>query len=551
MIGFYHHCPANSALIISNSNSLNNKSIQRITKKSTWINPFKDKVFVVDLSAVKIPFTLHLPTTTSGELLLRCHVTAQIDSLDDNIKLAATKGYGDNKESNAAKLKAIIKRIKVTEEKLPLSLESFCTNTSERENSKIAIAINEALQQEGFFLYSFVPTSASVAGAGSGSSSGSSSGSRAGSTTGAKLTSEPSYYSQSLSELRFEQYISEIKIAIPAHEPYWGEQTLTWQTTVRPPSSIDQYYLACKTFLNTSSSKADEICHETAAKALLQAVQVTDADHLLERALKPLGKLPLSTCTSDREAAVMLLNGLADALSTWRGKLAISRLALDSISTLQRLDKEIDLQTAESFAALGLVLEKISLISIEPKEKPKPWQEEPSADETIIRLELPLPINLEEDNKDVTLALKCIVCVEKTGQEENRKKEITPETQIELSKLFTENLLTALTSPKVPRAVAVVKKLVESIHLQLADDKPGSRWETRIEDVIKEIGPTGIVVNSVRIIFASLDAYNDARKRFLTSSEPALHSQKITIKYFSLSDLDLLDTDGKSLFAES
>jgi hypothetical protein len=540
MIGFYHHCPANSALIISSSNNLNNKSIQRITKKSTWINPFKDKVFVIDLSALTIPFTLHLPTTTSSELLLRCHVTAKIDSLDDNIKLAATKGYGDNKESNAAKLKAIIKRIKVTEEKLPISLESFCTNTSERENSKIAITINEALQQEGFFLYSFVPTSASISG----------------STTAAKPTSEQSYYSQALSEMRFEQYISEIKIAIPAQEPYWGEQTLTWQTTVRPPSSIDQYYLACKTFLNTSSSKADEICHDTAAKALLQAVQITDAHHLLERALKPLGKLPLSTCTSDREAAVMLLNGLADALSTWRGKLAISRLALDSISTLQRLDKEIDLQTAESFADLGLVLEKISLISIEPKEKPKPWQEEPSADETIIRLELPLPIKLEEDNEAVTLVLKCIVCVERNGQnengqQENGKQEITPETQTELSKLFTENLLTALTSAKVPRAVAVVKKLVESIHLQLADDKPGSRWEARIEDAIKEIGPTGIVVNSVRIIFASLDAYKDVRKRFLAASEPALHTHKITIRYFSLSDLDLLDQNGKSFFADS
>jgi hypothetical protein len=181
----------------------------------------------------------------------------------------------------------------------------------------------------------------------------------------------------------------------------------------------------------------------------------------------------------------MLLNGLADALSTWRGKLAISRLALDSISTLQRLDKEIDLQTAESFAALGLVLEKISLVSIEPKEKAKPWQEELSADETIIRLELPLPIKLEEDNRDVTLVLKCIVCVERNGQEENGQeengnKEITPETQTELSKLFTENLLTALTSAKVPLAVAVVKKLAESIHLQLADDKPGSRWEARI-----------------------------------------------------------------------
>lgn len=540
MIGFYQHCPANSALIISNSNSLNNKSIQRITKKSTWINPFRDKVFVIDLSALIIPFTLHLPTTTGGELLLRCHVTAQIDSLDDNIKLAATKGYGDNKESNAAKLKAIIKRIKVTEEKLPSSLENFCTNTSERENSKIAIAINKALQQEGFFLYSFVPTSASIAA----------------SNTGTKPTSELSYYSQALGELRFEQYISEVKITIPAREPYWGEQTLTWQTTVRPPSSIDQYLLACKTFLNTSSSKADEICHKTTAKALLQAVQVTDADHLLERALKPLGKLPLSTCTSDREAAVMLLNGLADALSTWRGKLAISRLALDSITTLQRLDKEIDLQSAESFAALGLVLEKISLISIEPKEKPKPWQEELSADETIIRLELPLPIKLEEDNEVVTVVLKCIVCVESNGKEvngkeENGKEEITPETQTELSKLFTDNLRTALTSAKVPHAVAVVKKLVESIHSQLADDKTGSRWETRIEDVIKDIGPTGIVFNSVRIIFASLDAYKDVRKRFLASSEPALHSHKITIKYFALSDLDLLNQDGKSFFADS
>jgi hypothetical protein len=537
MIGFYHHCPDNSALIISSSNNLNNKSIQRITKKSTWINPFKDKVFVIDLSALTIPFTLPIPTKASGELLLRCHVTVQIDSLDDNIKLAATKGYA-NKESNASKLKAIIERIKVTEEKLPLSLESFCTSTSERENSKIAIAINEALQQEGFFLYSFVPSSISMSSSATGSIAGSDS------TNAAKSIAEPSHYSTTLEELKFEPYISEVKILIPAREPYWGEQTLTWQTTIRPPSGAEQYAIACKNFLHTSASKADEICHETVAKALLQAVQVTDADHLIERALKPLGRLPLSTCTNDREAAVMLLNGLADALSTWRGKLAISRLALDSIATLQRLDKEIDLQTAESFAALGLVLEKISLISIEPKEQAKPWQEEPNVDETIIRLELPLPIKLEEDNEAVTLVLKCIVCVER-----NSKEEITPETQTELSQLFTDNLLTALSSAKVPRAVAVVKKLLESIHSKLGEEQEkelGSKWETRIEDVIKEIGPTGIVINSVRIIFASLDAYNDVRKKFLAKSETVLHSHKLTIKYFSLADLDLLDQEGKS-----
>src|SRR3990167_2202581 len=131
MIGFYRRCQANSALVVTTSNQLNNESIKRITKKSTWINPFKEKVLVIDLTALTIPFTLHLPTTatkTSGELLLQCHVTTQIDSSDENIRLAATKGYGANKESNAAKLKAIIERIKVTEEKLPISLESFCTN---------------------------------------------------------------------------------------------------------------------------------------------------------------------------------------------------------------------------------------------------------------------------------------------------------------------------------------------------------------------------------------------------------------------------------------
>ena len=534
MIAFYRRCPANSALVVTTSNQLNNESIKRITKKSTWINPFKEKVLVIDLTALTIPFTLHLPTTatkTSGELLLQCHVTTQIDSSDENIRLAATKGYGSNKESNAAKLKAIIERIKVTEEKLPISLESFCTNATEKEHSKISNAINDALQEEGFFLYSFIPTSASLSGFGSCFPAGT-----------------QSYYSQLLSELRFEQYISEIKIVLPHHEPYWGEQTLTWQTTVRPPSSIDQYAVACKTFLNTTSNQADEICHETVAKALSQAVQITAADKLLERALKPLANLPLNKYSSGREAAVMLLNALADSLSSWRGKLAISRLALDTIGTLTRLDKEIDLQTAESYAALGLVLEKITLISIDSKEQPEPWQAEPSADETVIRLELPLPIKLEEDDKEVTLILKCIVSVEHNGQEA-----IEPERQAELSKLLTDNLLTALSSAKVPRAVAVVKKLVENIHSKLVkeEEEAGSKWETRIEDVIKEIGPTSIVFNSVRIIFASLDAYNDVRKKFLASSETVLHSHKLTIKYFSLADLDLLDKDGKSLVTDS
>ncbi len=540
MISFYHHCPANSALVVSSSSQSNSESIKRIAKKSTWINPFKETVQIIDLSALTIPFTLHLPTktTTSGQFLLLCHVTVQIDSLDEKIRLAATKGYGANKKSNEAKLKTIIEKIKVTEEKLPISLESFCTNANGREHSKISNALNDVLEEEGFFLYSFAPTSASL--------SGSSLGAGSSSKEAASLVAAQSAYSQMLGELKFEPCISDIKVILPAHEPYWGEQVLTWQTTVRPPSSVDQYAVACKNFLNTSSSKADEICYKTVSKALSQAVQITGADRLLERALKPLANIPLNTCSCGREAAVMLLNALAASLSTWRGKLAVSRLALDTISTLTRLDKEIDLQTAESFAALGLVLEKISLISIDSKEQPEPWKEAPSADETVIQLELPLPVKLEEDNKEVTLVLKCMVCVERNGTEE-----ISPETQGELSQLFKDNLLTALSSTKVPRAIGVVKKLVENIHSKLGEEQekePGSKWETRIEDVLKEIGPTGIVFNCVRIIFASLDAYNDVRKKFLAQSETVLNSHKLTIKYFSLADLDLLDQEGKSFF---
>lgn len=543
MISPYYICPANSALVISSGSQINNKSIKRISKKSTWVNPFKDKVQLIDLSAITIPFTLALPTTntnttrTSGELLLRCHVTTQIDSLDDNIKIAAMKGYDDNKEANAAKLKAIIKKIKVNQERLPPSLESFCTNARDRELSKISKAIEEALQQEGFFLYSFLPTS--IADAKSSAKADT-----------LKVADDLSYCSQMLRELKFEPYIFETKIELPVREPYWGAQILTWQITVRPPSSIDQYSLACKTFLNTSTNKAENICHDSVAKALLQAVQVSGADRLLERALSPLANLPLSTCSCGREVAVMLLNALASSLATWRGKLAISRLALDTIATLTRLDKEIDLQTSENFAALGLVMEKISLISINSKEQAEPWKNETSANETIIRLELPLPIKLEENNKDVTLVLKCQVCVERNEKEGKVEAEkIDDKTLDQLSQLFTENLTTALLSAKVSRAVAVVKKLVENIHSKLEDEEQGGRWETRIEDTIKDIGPTGIVFNSVRILFASLDAYNDVRKRFLASSEPALHSHRLTIKYFSLEDLDLLDQDGKSYFA--
>jgi len=308
-------------------------------------------------------------------------------------------------------------------------------STAKREQSKISNAIKEALQQEGFFLCFFTPTAIS-------------------SKNPATSILQQSLYSQMLAELRFEQYISEIKIIAPAREPYWGEQTLTWQIALRPPDSIDQYAKACKTFLNTSSSQADDICLVAVAKALSQAVQITEADQLLKRAIKPLANLPINTRTCGREVAVMLLNCQAESLSTWRGKLTLSRLALDTISTLTRLDKEIDLQTAESFAALGLVLEKISLVSIDAKNKPEPWQEVPSADETIIRLELPLPVKLEAEDKEVTLVLKCMVCVE--GKE---RAEISHALQTELSKLFADNLLTSLTSAKVPRAVAVVKKL--------------------------------------------------------------------------------------------
>ncbi|CAN5459679.1 hypothetical protein BH11CYA1_BH11CYA1_00490 [soil metagenome] len=199
MIGFYHICPANSALLISSSNQINNKAIKRITKKSTWINPFNEHAQVVDLSAITFNYVFHVPIKPSGEFLLQCEIITKVDSLDENIRLAATKGYGSDQKSDTAKLVALLKRIKVTEEHLSESLENFCNNKTAREQSKLSEAIKKLLQMDGLLLLSFSPTKVV------------SSDSKAAVT----LSSEQSHYSQSLRKLSFEQYVGETKIVVP------------------------------------------------------------------------------------------------------------------------------------------------------------------------------------------------------------------------------------------------------------------------------------------------------------------------------------------------
>lgn len=454
---------------------------------------------------------------------MHCQMTTQVDDLDSSVKLAAIKSFGVP-EVREKQLKKIVERMPVTPDMLPVSLESFFTIAEERERSLVFQKLSETLMEDGFRLCSISPLSITK------------------SKTIIETGSDESQCSKMLKGLNFEPNQLEIKIEIPARSPYWGVLSLTWQVVFRAPSSQQQFYLCCGTFLETNSLREQELLTAAVYEAIHNAFLVSGTGDFLERALTPLANLPLNF-SCGREAAVALLNVLADSLSSWRGKLSMSRLALDGMLTLMRFDKEIDLQAERSFSTLGLRLEKISLLSIQSNEKSIAWQGEPDGAETILRPELSVPVKVDSD--EMTLLIKCVVCLEPL----NNGDRLNPNhNQTELEQLIKVRLQNAFLSPKVPQTLRILKRQAENIQPQFEHTEPAAAWDVRLEHCLKSLGPASLVCGIVRIVFASLETYADVRKRFLAESNNELLSHGLDLKYFTLVDFDLLDSESKSVF---
>ncbi len=520
---FYRRCPNGSVLLIVKGGSSNVPSIRRIVRTGTWFNAILERAVTFDLSQVSLPITLKLSTANAMDLYMHCQLTTQVEDLDSSIKVAAIKGYGAT-EVREKQLKKIVERMPVTPDMLPVSMESFFTLLEERERSLVFQKLSETLMEDGFRLCSIAPRSITK------------------SKTIIDMGSDESLCSKMLKGLNFEANELEIKIEIPARSPYWGLLYATWQVVFRAPSSLQQFYLCCGTFLDTNSLREQELLTAAVDEAIHNAFLVSGSGDFLERALKPLANLPLNF-SCGREAAVALLNVLADSLSSWRGKLSMSRLALDGMSTLIRFDKEIDLQAERSFSTLGLRLEKISLLSLQSNEKSIAWQGEPDGAETILRPELSVPIKV--DAEEMTLLIKCVICLEPLN---NGDRLNSNHNQAELEQLIKVRLQNAFLSPKVPQTLRILKRQAENIQSQFERTEPAAAWGVRLEHCLKSLGPASLAFGIVRILFASLETYADVRKRFLAESNNELLSHGLDLKYFTLVDIDLLDSESKSVF---
>lgn len=505
----FRKCPANTALIVYEGEKPTAQSIIRVARASTFINVLKSnkqKVQILELSTLVFPASFKF-----GDLYLHCQLEAAPDDSEAGLKRAALAG--SSKQEREKTLTRALEKITVTHEMLPDSFESFCLIEREREKCPLAECISDTLAESGHRLISWTPFEVSIE----------------------RESILPGQEESSLSSLLRTVNFKTLELEVISHSNHlsknWGTLNFKWALRLRPPSGLEQYGFACQNFLGTTADAADRLITETVCQSLDEAARRSGAEKWFSK-IESILDSPVNQFESDTQAAIALLNLLADTVSNWRGKLKLTRLALEGFLALKKFDRDIDLLVAEKLASYGLVFEKVGLLSVALDEHTARMIE-PQKGELTVNLNFPQLLEYEGAKEEIIVI--CQVHLQSDGSSKSAPAE--------LEKLFQSNLKEALQSAKIPQLVALLKGMSakikpEEMNFETAD------WERKIKEHLIQIGPTQLVISLVRILFAALDAYQDVRKCFVHGVEKELLNYNLTLKYFSIVDIQPAKSDS-------
>jgi hypothetical protein len=252
----------------------------------------------------------------------------------------------------------------------------------------------------------------------------------------------------------------------------------------------------------------------------------------LERQAQQIG---LGKATTTKQFVLRVLNALAEQSLTWRGKLSFIRFVLSGLKVAQQLHSQFLKASRAKFSDWGLDLIEITLGSLDLKSMTAASASdgtiEIAATEVCAQLEARWPITLIDMREALVHVNVCL-------KNDNKNNTILAPINDELKAVLTSSLEGALNSNKWRVVFASVEKLMAEIGPEELE-RGDLRTDRALEELIDRIGVTSFFLKVARILLNALEAYGEARRRFISNSQEELRKRGLAIGTFAIVNIDL------------
>ncbi len=512
-------CPPGKALVVVRGGDNGKKEYKIVSGGRTLLLPGIERAFLLDLTPFEVQISDPLPPSVAAGASLFLHANLRVcfDSDINALALAASHFEGLSREQ-------IAKRISNHLAAQPLAIEALPRNLSDLSDATVSGEQltnfwSESLAHLGMKALKYEFT---------------------GITNSDETVPHTPYtgedaISQFCRFLDFQLRHEHFDIVVSNHARFDNDIYLNWTIGARLNQSPQSLAKAAAAFLSKDADDVKTMISDELTRLVDNALLTSGTYAMLAHLEREAQKIGLGKAKTTKQFALRVLNALAEQSLTWRGKLSFIRFVLSALKVAQQLHSQFLRNSRNKFSDWGLDLVEISLGSLDLKSvSPASATDgtiEIAATEVCAQLEARWPITVIESREALVHANVCL-------RNENKNNDILPPINDELRDLLTTSLESALNSNKWRQVFGSIEKLMEEIGPEELE-RGNLRTDRALEELVDRIGVTSFFLKQARILLTGLEAYGEARRRFIGNCEGDLKKRGLAIGTFAIVNIDL------------
>ncbi|MBS1997757.1 MAG: hypothetical protein JSS86_15650, partial [Cyanobacteria bacterium SZAS LIN-2] len=310
---------------------------------------------------------------------------------------------------------------------------------------------------------------------------------------------------------------------------------LAWSLGARVYDAPVGLSRAAKTFLGKDSDDVKTMITNELVRIVDNALLISGTYGLLAHLEREAEKIGLGKAKTTKQFVLRAINALAEQSLSWRGKLAFIRFVLSGLKVGQQLHDNFLKNIRNKFTEWGLELVEISLGDLDLKNMSKASASDGTIEiaetEVCAQLEARWPITLIESKEALVHVNVCL-------KNANKSDDLLPPISEDLKVILTKSLESALNSNRWRQVFASIENLMEEIGPEELE-RGNLRTDRALEELVDRIGVTSFYLKLARIFLTGLEAYGEARRRFISISADELSKRGLAIGTFAVVNIDL------------
>jgi len=514
-------CPAGKALVVVRGSgaSGDKKEYKIVSSGQVLMLPGIEHSFLLDLTAFEVIVTTALPPQVAPGVPLFLHVSLRVcfENNPEALQKAAAQFEGLSQDQTVKKVSDFLEKQQLSMENLPSPFHEIGDNTTGGE--KLRAFWNKSLSRFGMTALKYEFSGLT--------------------DTADALPHTPYTGEDAISQLGqfldFQQRHEHFEVVVNNPQRFDSQIITAWSLGARVSDAPGALARAAKTFLGKDGDDVKTMITEELVRVVDNALLVSGTYGLLAHLEREAEKIGLGKAKTTKQFVLRAINALAEQSLSWRGKLSFIRFVLSGLKVGQQLHDNFLKHIRNRFSDWGLELVEISLGDLDLKNLGKARASDGTIEiaetEVCAQLEARWPITVIETREALVHVNVCL-------KNENKSDDLLQPISEELKVILTRSLESALNSNRWRQVFASIESLMAEIGPEELE-RGNLRTDRALEELVERIGVTSFYLKLARILLTGLEAYGEARRRFISISADELRKRGLAIGTFAVVNIDL------------